>query len=144
MFQLFAALPRDLQWEVLSVFVGSHSVRKGELIRKLVPDARSQMIQDIPRVTTCHIHLYKINYHAKTFVCFRNGNQLLYCEDPRSGETGYTLRTKIPRNCSWEPRVYSNRYTPFTLTSSTATDPYVKNEYVSYFDTEKKKAARRL
>jgi hypothetical protein len=34
--QLFNALPRDLQWEILSEFVGTHAVRKGKLMRKLV------------------------------------------------------------------------------------------------------------
>lgn len=34
--QLFMALPCDLQWEVLSKFVGSHAVRNGRLKRKLV------------------------------------------------------------------------------------------------------------
>ena len=33
--QLFKALPRDLQWEVLADFVGTHVVRNGKLLRKL-------------------------------------------------------------------------------------------------------------
>ena len=32
---LFKALPRDLQWEILSEFVGTHAVRNGKLMRKL-------------------------------------------------------------------------------------------------------------
>jgi hypothetical protein len=32
---LFKALPRDLQWEILADFVGTHTVRNGKLIRKL-------------------------------------------------------------------------------------------------------------
>jgi len=34
--KLFKALPRDLQWEVLTEFVGTHVVRRGKLMRKLV------------------------------------------------------------------------------------------------------------
>ena len=34
--QLFMALPSDLQYEVLAEFVGTHVVRKGKLLRKLV------------------------------------------------------------------------------------------------------------
>jgi hypothetical protein len=33
--QLFKALPRDLQWEILVDFVGTHTVRNGKLMRKL-------------------------------------------------------------------------------------------------------------
>ena len=33
---LFKALPRDLQWEVLTEFVGTHVVRGGKLMRKIV------------------------------------------------------------------------------------------------------------
>jgi hypothetical protein len=33
---LFRALPRDLQWEVLTEFVGTHVVRRGKLMRKIV------------------------------------------------------------------------------------------------------------
>lgn len=33
--QLFQQLPRDLQWEVLIEFVGTHVVRNGKLIRKI-------------------------------------------------------------------------------------------------------------
>ena len=32
--QLFKALPQDLQWEVLTEFTGTHSVRNGKLIKK--------------------------------------------------------------------------------------------------------------
>lgn len=141
MFQLFRELPRDLQWEVLSIFVGSHAVRKGKLIARLVPDDRSRLIERIPRVEVCHIHLYKINYNAKTFVCFRNGNQILYCENPRSGEAGYTYRRKIPMNHSNATRTWNNQYTPLAVSLHLQT-PYVKTTYPSYLDTEKKKAAR--
>lgn len=142
MFQLFHALPRDLQWEVLSVFVGSHSVRKGMLIRKIVrDDRRFQMMEDMAKVRTCHIYLYQKNYHAKTMVCFYNGNQLLYCENPVSGEQGYNFRKRITRNYSWEPKSYALHYTPMAV-SKNVPPPYVKNTYTSYLDTDRKKASR--
>lgn len=34
--KMFKALPRDLQWEVLTEFVGTHVVRGGKLMRKIV------------------------------------------------------------------------------------------------------------
>jgi len=45
--QLFKALPRDLQWEILSEYVGSHSVRKGKLMTKMVFDDRHKMVKFI-------------------------------------------------------------------------------------------------
>ena len=51
--KLFKALPRDLQWEVLTVFVGSHAVRKGQLIQKINLDNKYQLIRDIPRIEKC-------------------------------------------------------------------------------------------
>ena len=143
MFQLFNALPRDLQWEVLTEFVGSHSVRNGRLIRKIVRDDRFQVIEDISRVIVCHIYLYQKDYHAKTMVGFRNGDQLLYCENPVSGETGYTFRKRIARRYSWEPKSYFLRYTPMTI-SMNFPPPYVKKAYLSYLDTDKKKPFVRL
>ena len=43
--KLFKALPRDLQWEILSEFVGTHVVRKGKLMRKLVFNVPHQTLK---------------------------------------------------------------------------------------------------
>jgi len=45
--QLFKALPRDLQWHILTEFVGSHSVRKGKLIKKMVFGSKHKLVQHI-------------------------------------------------------------------------------------------------
>jgi len=42
--QLFKALPRDLQWEILSDFVGTHVVRNGKLIRKMTGKVQLQLL----------------------------------------------------------------------------------------------------
>jgi hypothetical protein len=139
MFQLFHALPRDLQWEVLSLFVGSHSVRKGKLISKIVRDTGA--IRLIPRVRTCHIYLYNREYKAKTYACMIDGSQLMYCEDPVTGEAGYTHRRPVRRTHQGESRSYDCQYTPLTI-SQDVLPPYVKNIYPSYQDTDKKKKER--
>ncbi len=141
MYQLFRSLPRDLQWEVLSAFVGSHSVRKGELIKKIAQDPRSVMVENVPRIQRCCIDLYNRTYNAKTFVCMRDGSQLMYCEDPVYGEVGYTFRKRLVREMAWEPSCYGQQYTPLPLAAA-ALPPYVKNLYPQYPDTHKKKAAR--
>ena len=142
MWQLFRHLPRDLRWEVLSEFVGSHAVRKGKLIKKMVFGARHQMVQDIPRIQECYIGQYNREFNAKTFVTLRDGSQLMFCLDPVYGETGYTFRKRIKRECSWMPKCYGQQYTPM---NDTVTLPlFAKRFYSSYEDTEKKKETRYL
>ena len=41
--ELFKALPRDLQWEILSEFVGTHVVRNGKLMRKMVGNIQGEL-----------------------------------------------------------------------------------------------------
>jgi hypothetical protein len=138
--QLFRALPRDLQWEVLSEFVGSHTVRKGKLIRKLVFGDRHQMIQDIPRIHKCYIHLYSFRYNAKADVRLWSGSQLMFCDNQKTGEIGYMFRKRNIRSYSGEDRSYDQHYTP--MNNSVALSPFVKHSYPSYPDTKKKKALR--
>ena len=137
MWQLFQNLPRDLRWEVLSEFVGSHAVRKGKLIKRIVFDDRHQMVQDIPRIHKCYIHLYTYRYNAKTDVQLWDGSQMMFCEDPRTGEMGYTFRKKNKRTYSREPKSYGHQYTP--MNNSVTLPPFVKHSYPSYEYTDKKK-----
>jgi hypothetical protein len=141
MWQLFKNLPRDLRWEVLSEFVGSHAVRKGKLIKKLVFGDRHQMIQDIPRVHKCYIHLYTYRYNAKTNVQLWGGSQLMFCDNPKTGEKGYMFRKRNIRRYSGEDRSYEEIYTP--LNDSTTLSPFEKHFYPSFPDTDKKKKSRR-
>ena len=140
--QLFKALPRDLQWEVLSEFVGSHAVRKGKLIKKIVFGARHQMVQDIPRIQKCYIGQYIVAFNTKSFVQLPNGSQLMFCECPYTGYMGYKFRQVLKRECSWMPKAYGLQYT--SLTYSSPLPPFEKHSYPSYEDTDKKKAARAL
>ena len=140
MWQLFNALPRDVQWEVVSVFVGSYSVRKGKLIKKLVVGARHQMVQNIPRIQTCYIGAYKQDFNAKSFVVLPSGSQLMFCLDPVYGETGYTFRKRIERECSWMAPCYGRQYT--ALNNSVTLPTFAKRSYSSYEDTDKKKESR--
>ncbi len=117
-------------------------MRKGELIKKITAqDPRSVMVRTVPRIQICYIDLYNRNYNAKTFVCMRDGSQLMCCEDPVYGEVGYTFRKRLIRECAWEPMAFGQKYTPIALTAA-ALPPYVKNVYQQYPDTQKKKAAR--
>ena len=41
---LFKALPSDLQWEILSDFVGTHVVRNGKLMRKMTGEIQLRLL----------------------------------------------------------------------------------------------------
>lgn len=135
--QLFEALPRDLQWEILSVFVGSHSVRKGVLIRKLVRDFRFNILENIAYIRLCNLHAYTLNWYAKSIVIMDDGSELMYCESAFSGESGVLFRKRQPCNYpgSWYWRIR------FTLSAvpNVILPPYVKHSFPSYPDTDKKK-----
>ena len=141
MWQLFKHLPRDLRWEVLSEFVGSHAVRKGKLIKRIVFDDRHQMIKDIPRINRCYIWLYLRNFNATDDVQLWSGSQLMFCKDPKSGEMGYLFRKRKIRTHSREEKSYEHLYTP--MNDSVTLPPFEKHSYPSYEDTYKKKENRR-
>ena len=140
MWQLFRHLPRDLQWEVLSEFVGSHAVRKGKLIKKMVFGARQQMVQNIHRIHVCYIGVYNEDFNAKTYTSMSDGSQLMFCEHPVYKEMGYMFRKRIKRECSWMPSFWGQQYTP--MNDSVVLPPFEKHSYPSYEDTDKKKAVR--
>ena len=138
--KLFKALPRDLQWEVLTVFVGSHAVRKGQLIKKINLDIKYKLIQVMARIQKCYIGQYIIAFNTTSFVQLPNGSQLMFCECPYTGYMGYKFRQVLKRECSWMPKAYGLQYT--SLTYSAPLPPFEKHAYPSYEDTDKKKALR--
>ena len=135
--QLFDALPCDLQWEILSVFVGSHSVRNGVLIQKLVRDKRFDMLENLSHIRICNIHTYTMNWNAKSIVNMRDGSQLMYCESSFSGKSGVLFRKIRPSNYpgSWS---WAVTFTPLAVQDVILT-PYVKHSFHSYPHTNKKK-----
>ena len=144
MYQLFRALPRDLQWFVLSELVGSHSVRKGKLIKKITFDERHQILQQIPR-----IQMSKKWYppdvadmFPNSVVNFSNGTQLSFTMHPELGLglNGYLFISNTIRSDITEERKYywvsQNRW------YSNGDYPFEKHTYPSYPDTDKKKKNR--
>jgi hypothetical protein len=139
--KLFKALPRDLQWEVLTVFLGTHAVRKGQLFKKIVlDDEKYQLIRDMARIEKCDIGQYIQAFNTKSFVQLPNGSQLMFCECPYTGYMGYKFRQVLKRDCSWMPKAYGLQYT--SLTYSAPLPPFEKHSYPSFPDTDKKKAER--
>ena len=69
---LFLKLPRDLQWEILTEFVGTHVVRNGKLMRKL-PTMTKTLKQHIFHINSiCPWHYSKYGTITTNFVtpCF--------------------------------------------------------------------------
>jgi hypothetical protein len=128
--QLFQALPTDLQWEILSEFVGSHSVRNGKLIKKIVFDERHQMLENMARIRTTWDPPLILEVIPISFVLFSNGTQLMFTYHPGYGTLGYMF---ISNKREW------TRLDIITGTHWTGTPPYEKHVYPSYEYTDKKK-----
>lgn len=135
--KLFKDLPRDLQWEILTEFVGSHSVRKGKLIQKIVFDYRHRML-------LVHASLHSpIKSTGKPNLCrivscaqLRDNSILAYCHDKvGSGKMGYMFLLLKENN-------YYLDYVYTPMNDSVILPTFVKHYYTSYEDTDKKKIAR--
>lgn len=143
--QLFHALPRDLQWEILSEFVGSHSVRNGKLIKKIIFDEKKhQMLEKIPRIqmSETRYHPDVADLFPNSVVNFSNGTQLSFTMHPELGLglNGYlfisnTSRSDIPESMNHRKYywVSQNRW------YCNGDYPFVKRSYQSYPDTSKKR-----
>jgi hypothetical protein len=147
--QLFKALPRDLQWEVLTEFVGTHVVRKGKLRRKIVYGMINgkvvRQLEDttvLPVITIIRVRqrlgwLFDIPEIARPqhirFTTLGN-RQMQFCYDGVSGDTIFGYRKIVDYHTLWEMQY------PATRTEDTVTLPrFVKHEYPSYPFTNKKR-----
>ena len=141
--RLFKALPQDLQWEVLCDFAGTHAVRKGKLMRRMVFDKKYEiikyMIEDMPRIRTCISHKYDGYYfYVSKLVIMSDGRYLAYGEQPGTGETGYGFR-RLPRwDELWDDDYGRSIFKLTLLDESVVLPPFIKNTHLSYEHTEKK------
>jgi len=139
--QLFMSLPSDLQWEVLTKFAGTHAVRKGKLMRKLVFDSRHQMIQDMSRIYPSISVNYDIYYfYAISVVIMSNGRYLALGESPVDETLSYGFRRILKYDEPWHNDGYLKH---IPLDDSVVLPPFEKHSYPSYEDTDKKKRNRR-
>ena len=151
--QLFNKLPRDLQWEVLSEFVGTHVVRNGKLMRKLVLKLNLAQQKYLVRDRPCYDWLYNRNNeeennmifsewfynsfndddHMRTFSKFAGSNQIMFCRDQNTDATIYMYRKPCQDEYfddNWEAK--------FVKEDGTVLMPFKKNVYPSYPFTNKK------
>jgi hypothetical protein len=140
--QLFNALPRDLQWEILSDFVGTHKVRNGKLLRKITDE---HQVQSINKALPMNMWLKGRRFHlmyktGKNSSCtlgdlrvltilmpeLNNLDRAVYlCETP-SSELIYIYNTPTTRF-------------EIPLDDSIRLSPFIKHIYPSYPHTDKKK-----
>ena len=138
--QLFKTLPRDLQWEVLTEFVGSHSVRNGKLIKKIVFDDRHQILLDIPLIRQkIGIEYDTSFFYAEAAVIMSNDRYLSFGEGSGSGRLAHGFRKIVPGD-DVGPWYGLNMEIAF-MDDSAVLPPFEKHSYTSYEYTAKKKKA---
>ena len=140
--QLFKALPRDLQWEVLTEFVGSHAVRKGKLIKKIVFDGRHQMLLNMPRICQKIGIGYDTSFfYAEAAVIMSNERYLAFGEGSGSGRLAHGFRKILHDDDDNSPWYGVNMDITY-MDDSVILPPFEKHSYPSFPDTENKKRSR--
>ena len=139
--QLFKALPRDLQWEILSEFVGTHVVRNGKLLRKITGEHQVQSFNKaMPMNFWLKDRRFHLMYNNKNSRCtlgdlkvltilmpkLNNLDRAVYlCETPL-GELLYIYNTPTSRF-------------EIPLDDKTRLSVFIQHTYPSYPHTDKKK-----
>ena len=147
--QLFKALPRDLQWEVLTEFVGTHVVRNGKLIRKIVYSMMNgrlmRQLEDntfIPVVNPHRLRLrlawlndLVIDARPKYIRFSVLGSQKIkFCDDGITGDTIFCYRKIVDNHRLWEVQYPTPR-----AVDAVTLPPFVKKYWTSYPHTDKKR-----
>ena len=139
--QLFKALPRDLQWEVLTEFTGTHTVRKGKLMRKLVVDNRHQLIEGMSRIQQVAKYYNPDGVQSTALVKLKNGRHIWFSQDSQSGCINYNYFKQVHGFYNYGTRYDLSAGSSYAYTppeSPADLPPYVKNVYPSYPYTNKK------
>jgi hypothetical protein len=151
--ELFKALPRDLKWEILSEFLGTHSVRKGKLIRKIVyTKFQGKIFRQIGsdkylrvkvaesmRVRPCKPWMTSRDNdipYPTMLIRLSEDKPMAFWEDPHTGDTIYLYRTmqRDPYIPLWKVI-----FAPVRAEDSVILPPFVKHKYPSYEYTNKKR-----
>jgi len=142
---LFIALPRDLQWEILAEFVGTHAVRNGKLMRKLGNKIKDQLkissfypskelcLKPCLILCTPSAHL-QFNTYMIACVWFHSGHLIKICEDSNTHEISYVYSEPFHKVTDTRQKDIV-----YLLDNSVVLTPFKKNTYPSYEYTDKKK-----
>ena len=139
--QLFIRLPRDLQWEILETFVGTHTVRNGKLRRKLKLNTISHELKYLIRNRPCYGWLYKRNSDEENKRIFAefppNGRTMMFFRDVNTDETIYLYGKQVQIHSVWDFK-WKVRFTPINPNDLIVLPPFEKHVYPSYPYTNKK------
>ena len=140
---LFKALPQDLQWEILSEFVGTHVVRNGKLMRKMTGEVQLRLLNTM-----------RCNYgglYLKFKLEKSSPNYMTHMEYDGDIDTKVLLLAKykmyvflctttINNDIKMSYRyVIANQGYIVPIDSSIVLPPFIKNNYPSYEYTDIKK-----
>ena len=146
--RLFISLPRDLQWEILSEFVGTHVVRNGRLRRKLTVHITHYQYMYSLRDRPWYDWLYYEDtddmgrfYIEYTRIWLKRvkGKNMLVCRDRDRDETAIYMYLIPGGDPSSLELGWKSQYTPDRLEDSIVLTPFKKNTYLSYPFTNKKR-----
>jgi hypothetical protein len=141
---LFKALPRDLQWELLTEFVGTHVVRGGKLMRKIVltkTDGKTFRQTGGKEIPVADIFLRNrknfplISDRPKFLRVYSDANKVMqFFRDQRTDDTVYLHRTFINHMV-----LYEVRYLVTQEEDSVVLPSFHRTTYPSYPYTSKKR-----
>lgn len=139
--RLFIALPTELQWEILCVFVGSHVVRYNKLRRRLDGRIHKEILNNAIEYSEYSRRLYhsfnagtigkypplshKIPYNTIAIINFSGGGRRILIEDMATRQLSWW----VVSNNKWVVSIIEDRVLP----------PFVKRVYPSWESTDKKK-----
>ena len=148
--QLFKALPRDLQWEILETFIGTHVVRNGKLMRKMTGHIQAQLIKTMPWNPDSvmfnpsggmflELCLKRKPILANSFIGFDDGViAKSYVGLCRLGRCIYVCELAATREILYLHITQTDSFT-VPLVDSVILPAFKKNKYPSYPYTDKKK-----
>lgn len=142
---LFKALPRDLQWEVLTEFVGTHVVRNGRLMRKMTGEIQKELAKTTRNIGGLRLILKPLYRPLGRWIaydghCFNTKVLLLV---KRKMYVYLCIKPGTPDSLSYVYIIFNQTHV-VPINSRDALPPYIKNTYPSYPDTDKKKAINSL
>jgi len=141
--QLFKALPSDLQWEILTEFIGTHVVRNGKLIRKMTGEVQLRLLNSM----RCNYDGLYLKFNLETY----NRNSVTQIDHNGDIDTKVLLLAKYKMYVFLCTTVVNNdikmcyRYVTshqvhiIPIDNSVILPPFKKKYYPSYEYTDKKK-----
>jgi hypothetical protein len=146
---LFKALPRDLQWEILSEFVGTHVVRNGKLMRKIVHSMMNgrlmRQLEDNTFIPVVNPHRLRLSLAwlndlvidaRPKYIRFSilGSQKIKFCDDGITGDTIFCYRKIVDNHRLWEVQYPTPREV-----DAVTLPPFVKHSFLSYEHTDKKR-----